>query len=133
MASIHTEFLIDVDAARAWRVVGDWAAGPAAMAPGYVVSSQAEGDVRVVTFANGTIARERLVARDDAARRIVYSVIGDSLRPDHDNAVMQVIPDGADRCRLVWSRDVLPDELADPLREAMHEAGAVITRTVGLC
>ncbi|CAA0122803.1 Uncharacterised protein [Mycolicibacterium vanbaalenii] len=133
MASIHTEFPINVDAVRAWRVIGDWADGPVAMAPGYVVSSQAEGDVRVVTFANGTIARERLVARDDDARRIAYSVIGDSLRPAHDNAVMQVIADGDDRCRFVWSRDVLPDELAQPLREAMQEAGVVITRTLGSC
>ena len=130
MASIHTEFLINADAALVWRVIGDWADGPVAMAPGYVVSSHAEGDVRVVTFANGTVARERLVARDDDARRIAYSVIGDSLRPEHDNAVMQVIPDGVDRCRFTWTRDVLPDELARPLREAMREAGLVITRTL---
>jgi hypothetical protein len=130
MASIRIEFTIDVDAARAWRVVGDWARGPVCMARGHVVSSHAEGSVRVVKFANGFVARERLVALDDDERRIVYSVIGDTMRPEHDNAVMQIVPDGADRCRFVWLHDVLPDELAEPLRAAMKEACLIIKHTL---
>lgn len=129
MASIRTEFVIEADAAGVWKTIGDWENGPADMAPGLVVSSRAEGPVRVVTFTDGQIARERLVTRDDDARRIVYSVIGDTVRPDHDNAVMHVIADGEGRCRFVWSRDVLPDELAQPLLVAMREAGVVIKRT----
>jgi hypothetical protein len=129
MASIRTEFIIEADAARVWNIIGNWEDGPAGMAPGYVVSSRADGPVRVVTFADGRIARERLVTRDDEARRIVYSVIGDAVRPDHDNAVMHVVADGETRCRFVWSRDVLPDELAQPLLAAMQQAGAVIKRT----
>lgn len=126
MASIRTEFQIDVDADRVWRVVGDWAGGPAGMARGYVVSSQADGDVRVVTFANGNVARERLIARDESARRIVYSLIGDTARPEHDNTVMQIVPDGARRCRFVWTRDVLPDELAGRLHASMEDAAQAI-------
>jgi hypothetical protein len=56
--------------------------------------------------------------------------MGDSVRPDHDNAVMQVLPDGAGRCRFVWTRDVLPDELAEPLRVAMEQAAPIIKRTL---
>lgn len=130
MASIQLHFEIDVDADRVWQVIGDWANGPVAMARGHVVSSQADGDVRVVMFARGAIARERLVARDEAARRIVYSLMGDTVRPDHDNAVMQVVPDGARRCRFVWTRDVLPHELAEPLRSAMEQAAPIIKRTL---
>jgi hypothetical protein len=130
MASIQIQFEVDVAADRVWQVIGDWANGPVAMARGHVVSSQADRDVRVVNFATGTIARERLVARDEAARRIVYSLMGDSVRPDHDNAVMQVLPDGAGRCRFVWTRDVLPDELAEPLRVAMEQAAPIIKRTL---
>jgi hypothetical protein len=131
MASIRTEFEIDIDADRAWQVIGDWADGPVGMARGHVVSSQADGDIRVVTFATGTIARERLVTRDETARRIVYSLIGDSVRPEHDNAVMQIVTDGAHRCRFIWSRDVLPDELAAPLHAAMEQAAPIIKRTLG--
>ena len=130
MASIRTEFPIGVDAARVWQVIGDWADGPVRMARGLVVSSDAEGTVRVVTFADGMIARERLVTREDDARRIVYSMVGDTVRPEHDNAVMQIVPDGADRCRFIWTRDMLPDELAEPLRTAMEEASVFIKRTL---
>jgi len=130
MASIRTEFVIEADAEQVWKTVGNWENGPAVMASGYVVSSRAEGRVRVVTFADGRIARERLVTRDDETRRIVYSVIGDTVRPDHDNAVMHVVADGEGRCRFVWSRDLLPDELAQPFLAAMREAGPVIKRTL---
>ena len=129
MASIRTEHVIDADAAHVWKTIGDWENGPADMAPGLVVSSRAEGPVRVVAFADGRVVRERLVTRDDDARRIVYSVIGDTMRPDHDNAVMHVMSEREGRCRFVWSRDVLPDELAEPLLAAMRAAGAVIKRT----
>jgi Polyketide cyclase / dehydrase and lipid transport len=126
MASIQVEFDIEADSARVWQVIGDWADGPVQMAPGFVVSSEAHGGVRVVTFADGFIARERLVSRDEPARRIAYSLIGDTARPEHDNAVMQVLTDGPQRCRFVWSRDVLPDDAAGPLRAAMQQAAPII-------
>lgn len=130
MASIRTEFEIDVDADQAWRVIGDWADGPVGMARGHVVSSQADGDVRVVTFAKGNVARERLIARHDGERRIVYSLIGDTVRPEHDNTAMQIVAVGPGCCRFVWSRDVLPDDLAGPLLAAMEEAAPIIRRVL---
>ncbi|WP_156664614.1 SRPBCC family protein [Mycobacterium sp. 852002-51057_SCH5723018] len=130
MASIRTEFEIQTDADRVWEVIGDWADGPVGMAHGHVVSSHADGDIRVVTFAKGSVARERLIARDQTARRIVYSLIGDTVCPEHDNTAMQIVPDGPGRCRFVWSRDVLPDELAGPLLTAMEEAAPIIRRTL---
>jgi hypothetical protein len=129
MASIRIESEIAADAADVWQVIGDWADGPVRMAPGVVVSSVAADDVRVVTFADGFIARERLVTRDDETRRIVYSLIGET-GPEHDNAVMQIVPDGPGRCRFHWSRDVLPDEAAPPLSAAMYDATPIIKRTL---
>ncbi|MFV8052173.1 SRPBCC family protein [Mycobacterium sp. 48b] len=126
MASIQIEFDVEADSSLVWQVIGDWAEGPVRMAPGFVASCQADGDVRVVTFADGFVARERLVSRDDPARRIAYSLIGDSARPEHDNAVMQVVADGPQRCRFLWSRDVLPNEAAGPLRAAMETAAPII-------
>ncbi|OBB13964.1 hypothetical protein A5761_18465 [Mycolicibacterium setense] len=126
MASIQIEFAVEADSARVWQVIGDWADGPVRMAPGFVVSAEADGDVRIVTFADGFVARERLVSRDEPARRIAYSLIGDTAQPEHDNAVMQVVDDGPQRCRFVWTRDVLPDEAAGPLRAAMEQAAPLI-------
>jgi hypothetical protein len=130
MASIHTEFIVDADATQVWKIIGDWASGPVEMARGHVVSSRAEGPVRVVTFADGRVARERLITRDDENRRIVYAVIGDTVRPDHDNAVMHIVAEGNGRCRFIWSRDVLPDELAEPFLASMRQASPIIKRTL---
>ncbi|MEV0670227.1 SRPBCC family protein [Mycobacterium sp. NPDC050441] len=126
MAWINVEFDIETDSARVWQVIGDWADGPVRMAPGFVAASEADGDIRVVTFADGFIARERLVSRDDQARRIAYSLIGDAARPEHDNAVMQVVANGPHRCRFVWSRDVLPDGAAGGLGAVMEQAAPII-------
>lgn len=126
MAFIQIEFEVDADGAHVWQVIGDWADGPVRMAPGFVTSSEADGDVRIVTFADGFVARERLVSRDDGAHRIAYSLIGDGVRPEHDNAVMQVVADGPNHCRFVWSRDVLPSEAASQLRTAMETAAPII-------
>ena len=126
MAWIQIEFDVEADCSLVWQVIGDWADGPVRMAPGFVTSAEADGDVRVVTFADGFVARERLVSRDDQAYRIAYSLIGDALRPEHDNAVMQVVAEGPQRSHFVWSRDVLPPDAAGPLQAAMQQAAPII-------
>ncbi|MEV6906519.1 SRPBCC family protein [Amycolatopsis sp. NPDC051071] len=130
MASITREIQIESSAERAWEVLGDFGTGPSRMAPGFVVDTRVETDCRVVTFADGTFVRERRVSVDHDSRRIVYTVIGGSVEPSHDNAAMQVIADGARRCRLVWTRDVLPDELAGPMAAVMTQAMTMIKRTL---
>ena len=130
MAEVYMEVAISVGAEQAWEVIGDFVEGPARMAPGFVVECRADGDLREVTFADGVVARERLVARDDRRRRIVYSLVGGTMSPEHDNATMQVLPDGTDRCRLLWVHDVLPDELAEPMRTAMEQGATAIARSL---
>ncbi|RSM67004.1 SRPBCC family protein [Amycolatopsis sp. WAC 01376] len=130
MASISKEIVIESGADDVWEVIGDFAAGPSRMAPGFAPDTKAENDHRVVTFADGTVVRERRVTVDHDTRRIVYSVVGGSVRPEHDNASMQVFADGERRCRLVWTRDVLPDELAAPMAEAMSRGLDAVKRTL---
>jgi len=126
MASVRTEFLIEADVERVWQVIRDFESGPVRMAPGYVVGCTVEADVRVVTFASGVVARERLIGIEEDARRIVYTLIGDTIRPEHDTASMQVLAEGVGHARFVWIHDVLPDDFAEPLRAAMIEGGEVI-------
>lgn len=130
MASISKEILIESSAEDAWEVIGDFAAGPSRMAPGFVLDTQVEADCRIVAFADGTVVRERRVCVDHDTRRIVYAVVGGDVQPEHDNASMQVLADGERRCRLVWIRDVLPDELAAPMAESMTHGLGVIKRTL---
>ena len=44
------------------------------LVPGFVIDTQLDGDARIVTFANGTVAREQLVDCDEARRRLVYAI-----------------------------------------------------------
>ncbi|MFI7296686.1 SRPBCC family protein [Streptomyces sp. NPDC050121] len=129
MASISKEITIACSADDVWAVIGDFAAGPSRMAPGFVADTRVETDTRVVTFIDGTVARERFIASDHENRRIVYAVVGDSMQPAHDNASMQVLADGEDHCRLIWIHDVLPDDLAPAIDASMTHGGAVIKRT----
>jgi hypothetical protein len=52
-----------------------------------------ESGARMVTFPKGAQVREWLISRDDAERRIVYTIT-DSPRYAHYNAVAQVFEDG---------------------------------------
>ena len=127
MTSVRVHIPLDSDADAAWAVIRDFTTGPARMAPGYVTGSRAAphdggAPVRLVTFATGSEVRERLVAVDDAERRIVYGVLDGAVVPEHDNAAMQVLPEGPGRSRLLWVRDVLPDQLGEPLRASMAAA-----------
>lgn len=131
MTTVHREMVIDAEPDRAWAVIGDFANGPTAMAPGFVTGCRlASPDVRVVTFVNGDVAWERLVAIDESTRRIVWSVFDGWTRPAHDNASFQVFAEGTDRTRLVWIHDVLPDELATSFATAMDGGLEVIERTL---
>ena len=130
MASISLEVLIESSADDVWKVIGEFATGPSRMAAGFVVDTQAEGEFRTVTFADGTVVRERRIGLDDNARRIAYSIVGGSVEPEHDNASMQAFPHGERRCRLVWTRDVLPDRLAAPIADSMTRGLDVIKRTL---
>jgi hypothetical protein len=130
MASIIREVRINASADAVWKVIGDFATGPSRMARGYVVDTQVDGDHRVVTFVTGAVVRERFVSVDDDARRLVYAIVDGSLQPAHDNAAMQVIPDGDHGCRLVWIHDVLPDDLSVALEASMTRGLAVIQQTL---
>jgi hypothetical protein len=55
-----------------WEAVRDVGAVHTRLAPGFVVDTRLEADTRVVTFANGLVARELIVDIDDDARRLVF-------------------------------------------------------------
>jgi len=130
MASVSKEILIEAGPDEVWAVVRDFATCPSRMAPGFVVDTRLEGpDVRVVTFATGAVAHERFVAVDDEARRTVFSIIGGTAQPAHDNASMQVFAEGRGT-RFVWIHDVLPDELAPPFGAAMEHGLNVFKRVI---
>jgi hypothetical protein len=125
MASVIREIIIEATPDTVWAAVGDFANGPLRMSPGVFVDCRLdEPDVRTLTFADGTVASERLIARDEQARRIVWAWVGDD-RVDHDNTSMQVFTNGDARSRLVWIHDTLPAELTGWLATAMDQLAPV--------
>src|SRR3954452_13617069 len=110
MASIHKDIIIDASANDVWDAVRDFGAVHQRLAPGFVLDARLDGDARIVTFANGTVARELLVDCDEARRRLVYAVISERVK--HYSASVQVLADGDARARLVWIVDLLPHEMA---------------------
>lgn len=120
MATIRKEFEVPAPADTVWAALRDFA-NLHRLAAGFVTDSRVDegGAVRIVTFANGMQARERLVTRDDAARRLVYTVEGG--RPTHYNGTVQVTEAGPGRSRFVWTVDLLPDALAPAIAQMMEQ------------
>ena len=127
MATIRKEIEIHASPQRVWEALSDVGALHTRLAAGFVAETRMEGNERIVTFANGMVAREEIVAVDDAARRVVWAIVGQQLH--HNNGAAQQF-DHPKCTRLVWTTDLLPDELA-PNVDAMMTAGiAAIKKTI---
>jgi carbon monoxide dehydrogenase subunit G len=129
MASIHKDIPIDAHPDDVWAAVRDFGAVHQRLAPGFVIDARLEGNARIVTFHNGTVARELLVDCDDARRRLVYAVIGERVK--HYSASVQVAADGEMRTRVIWIVDVLPHEIAPYIAGQMDLAVLAMQKALG--
>ena len=128
MASIHREIVVESRPADVWDAVRDVGAVHERLAPGFVVATRLEDGARVVTFANGVVARELIVDLDDGARRLAWSVVGG--RMSHHNASLQVLAESEGRSRLVWIADLLPNEVAPIITGMIEEGMRVMKKTL---
>jgi hypothetical protein len=129
MASIHKDIPIDAHPDDVWAAVRDFGAVHQRLAPGFVIDARLEGNARIVTFHNGTVARELLVDCDDARRRLVYAVIGERVK--HYSASVQVAADGEMRTRVIWIVDMLPHEIAPYIAGQMDLAVLAMQKALG--
>jgi carbon monoxide dehydrogenase subunit G len=128
MATIRKEIALAARAEDVWAAVRDVGAVHQRLAPGFVTDTRLDGDARIVTFANGMVVRELLVAVDDDTRRVAYAATGG--RATHHNASMQVFADGETRCRLVWITDLLPHDMAGPIGGMVEQGAAVMKQAL---
>jgi hypothetical protein len=124
MASIRKEFELDAPAAEVWAAFRDVGNVHTRLAPGFVTGCTMDGPDRIVTFANGFVAREVIVDVDDAARRLAYSARSERL--SHHNASFQVLDAGPRACRVLWHADVLPDAAANVVAGMMEQGVAAM-------
>jgi hypothetical protein len=129
MASVRKEIPIDARCEDVWAAIRDFGAVHRRVVPGFVVDLKLEADARIVTFANGSVARELLVDIDDEARRLVYAIVSERVK--HYNASVQVFADGEQRSRIVWTIDLLPNEIAGYVRGQVDEAAGIMQQTLG--
>ena len=129
MASIHKDILIDAPADDVWDAVRDFGALHTRLAPGFVIDTKIDGDARIVTFANGAVAREILVDCDDAKRRLVYAIVSERIR--QHSASAQVFAEGDGRTRFVWIADVLPNEIASYMDAQMDLGTQAMQKALG--
>jgi Polyketide cyclase / dehydrase and lipid transport len=125
MASIRHEIVIDAPPEHVWDVLRDIGAVHERLLPGRVTGSRIEDGQRLLTFPDGHVIRELIVAVDDGTRRLAYSVIEGARPPaDYHHASFEVHPEGHRASRLIWTTDVLPHALAARIRIIM-ERGAI--------
>ncbi len=132
MASIRKDIRVGVAARDAWDALRDYGMVHQRVAPGFVVACRLEGDDRVVTFAGGAQARERLVTIDDEHRRLVYTVVDGPLGATHHQASVEVLDqyEASGATLLVWTTDVLPSDLAAHIDGMMDQGAAAIARAL---
>ena len=128
MASIRQEILVDASPEHVWAAVRDVGEIHVRLVPGFVTDCRLDGDARIVTFANGLVLRELIVDIDDDHRRLVWAAVGGQFT--HHNASVQVFAEGADRSRLVWIADLLPNDIEATVGGLIEQALSVMKQTL---
>jgi carbon monoxide dehydrogenase subunit G len=127
MASIHREISIDAPPEQVWSAVRDVGALHTRLVPGFVTDTKLEDGARVVTFANGSVARELILDVDDDTRRMAWAAVG--TRMTHHNASLQLFAENG-RTRGVWIADLLPHELAPVITSMIEQGLAAMKRAM---
>jgi carbon monoxide dehydrogenase subunit G len=129
MATIYKEFIVEADVAQVWDALRDFGAVHTRLAPGFLTGCKLDGTgARIVSFANGLVAREMLVGLDEANRRLAYTVTDG--KASHHHASAQVFAQGEGRSRFVWITDVLPDTWATYIEPMMAQGGQAMKATL---
>jgi len=128
MASVHREIVVDRPVADVWDALADIGALHTRLVRGFVTDCRLEPGARVVTFANGLVARELIVSVDAERRRVAWSVVGGRL--SHHNASAQAFAEGDGACRIVWIADFLPDEHAPAIAGMIEQGLQAMRRTL---
>jgi hypothetical protein len=130
LASIHKDIPVDAHPDEVWAAVRDFGAVHQRLGPGFAIDARVDGNARIVTFHNGTVAREELADCDEARRRLAYAIVGTG-RVQHYNASVQVFAEGESRSRILWIVDVLPNDIAPYISSQMDLAVTAMQKALG--
>jgi Polyketide cyclase / dehydrase and lipid transport len=123
MATVRKSVMIEQPASDVWDAISDAGQLHTRVVPGMVRNTTLEddGEVRIVSFANGVVLKEYMISNDADAMRLAWSAQSDQWT--HHNASLQIFAHDDGKCEAVWTADVLP-----------HAAGAMMEQflTAGL-
>ena len=74
MATVIKQTLVDAPIDAVWDAVADFGAVHTRFAPGFVTNVELVPGARLVTFGDGSVARELFLGVDHAQRRLAYSI-----------------------------------------------------------
>jgi hypothetical protein len=127
MASITKHIPIAADVDHVWKALRD-VANPHLVFSPVLTGTDLDGDDRVVTFANGLVARERIVDIDDRSRRLAYTVVDGPFAHHHASFV---VSGGSTWSTVTWVTDLLPDEMAPVVEGLMDQGAAALEASLG--
>jgi carbon monoxide dehydrogenase subunit G len=131
IASIRQEVVVARRPEQVWDVLRDVGAVHRRLLPGRVQEVSIDGNVRTLTMSDGHIVRELIIDVDDDARRLAYAVVEGARPPlQHHHAAFQVFAEGDEQSRVVWVTDLLPDSLAELIRERSFRGAAEMKRII---
>jgi uncharacterized protein YndB with AHSA1/START domain len=124
MAAVHVETRIRASAQQVWQALAATGEAHRAFAGVLTDCRMEREDLRVATFANGMVVRERIVSVEPQRMRIAYSVIESQFV--HHSASMQVVARSDGECEFVWIADVLPHGAAASITPLMEQGAKAL-------
>jgi hypothetical protein len=125
MATLTKELILPCSPARFWSAARDLGALHTRLVPGFVTQTELNdtASCRRVTFANGMVVNEEILSCDDQRRRLAWNAHLEGTT--HYNAVLEAFehPDGT---RVVWTTDLLPNQMAQPISDVQEQALAAM-------
>lgn len=127
ISSVTVDISVEASAAFTWDVIRDIYAVNTRLIPGFAVTVERGPDSRIVTFADGMRATERIAELDDDARRLRYQVT-DSTVTHHLGT--QVVREDDTGVHLVWTTEFAPASLLDYTTTNMRAAAELMKTTI---
>jgi len=114
MGTVRRHAFVECNADKVWSFVG----APELLHEWFPITEcRVEGNKRWITLAAGIVFEEDIVTLDHDLRRFHYRIVNNSLIKFHLGTV-DVIPDGDNRCLVMYSTDMDPEVLALPIAGA---------------
>lgn len=133
MASQNVKESVEAPAEAVWQLLSDFGGLLKYAHPGFVIGCECDGNevgaVRIVTMADGSRVRERLEGLEQDARRLSYSILGESkFAVKNYLATVKVSELGETRCQVDWQSTfeaLGPAEELEDLFRGVYAGGVI--------